>query len=281
MFYWDPKPEIFYIPYVHWPVSWYGLLFMLGFILGVPIFAGILCRFFAYDKKYTKKESNQKASFLADRMIIYILIGTIVGARVGHFLFYEDPSVYWEMFTLQNGGIHGLSSHGAAVGIAFALLIYRYSIKKEFPKLTLFRLSDFVCIPVTLCGAFIRVGNFINQEILGSKTFLPWGVVFGHPADHSFPVPRHPVQLYEAAFYLLVFLVLWRLSYRASFLMKEGMLAGLFFILVFGFRILVEFIKLEQSELLNSSWLNMGQILSIPLVLIGIYFVVRARLYRE
>lgn len=251
---------------------------MLGFALGVPIFAAILSRFFAYEKKYTKKEINQKASFLADRVIIYILIGTIVGARVGHFLFYEDPSVYLEMFTLQNGGLHGLSSHGAAVGIVLALLFFRMSIQKEYPRLSWLRLMDYLSIPAILCGAFIRVGNFINQEILGSQTSLPWGVVFGHPADNSFPTPRHPVQLYEAAFYLLVFFVLWRLSYRASFLMKEGRIIGLFFILVFGFRILIEFIKLEQSELLSSaSIFTMGQILSLPLFLIGIYLMIRSK----
>jgi phosphatidylglycerol---prolipoprotein diacylglyceryl transferase len=276
MIYWDPKPEIFIVPYLHWPISWYGLLFMLGFALGVPIFASILRRFFSFVTKYTKKEINQKASFLADRIIVYILIGTIVGARVGHFLFYEDPSVYWEMFTLQNGGLHGLSSHGAAIGIAIALLFYRLSIREKFPKLTILRLIDYVCIPVILCGAFIRIGNFINQEILGSQTVLPWGVIFGHPADNSPSVPRHPVQIYEALFYALVFWLLWYLSHKPKFLLKEGMLSGLFFILVFGFRILVEFVKLEQSELIHSSLMTMGQILSIPIVLVGVFLMVRA-----
>lgn len=250
---------------------------MLGFALGVPIYASILRRFFFYITEYTQKEINEKASFLADRIIIYILIGTIVGARVGHFLFYEDPSVYWEMFTLQNGGFHGLSSHGAAIGIAVALLFYRLSIRKNFAKLTILRLIDYVCIPVILCGALIRVGNFINQEILGSQTQLPWGVIFGHPADNSPRVPRHPAQLYEALFYIFVFWVLWYLSHKPKFLLKEGNLAGLFFILVFGFRILVEFVKLEQSELIHSSWMNMGQILSIPIVFIGIFLMIRAQ----
>lgn len=277
MFYWDPRPEIFYIPYFNWPISWYGLLFMLGFASGVPIFASILRRYFQSEKKYTPKLIKSKATFLADRIVIYILIGTIVGARVGHFLFYESPSDYWEIFKLQNGGLQGLSSHGAAFGIAFALVFFRRSIRKEFPKLTCLRLIDYVCVPVILCGAFIRIGNFINQEILGSRTSLPWGVVFGHPADNSLRVPRHPVQLYEAIFYLLVFWLLWRLSYRSKFLMKEGMLAGLFFILVFGFRFLVEFIKLEQSELITSFPVTMGQILSIPIVLIGIYLVIRSK----
>lgn len=280
MFYWDPRPEIFYIPYFHQPISWYGLLFMLGFACGVPIFSSILRRFFSLEKKYTPKEINSKASFLADRIVIYILIGTIVGARVGHFLFYENPSDYWQIFMLQNGGLQGLSSHGAAIGIALALILFRYSIRKDYPKLTSLRLIDYVCVPVILCGAFIRVGNFINQEILGSPTSLPWGVVFGHPADNSLPVPRHPVQLYEAIFYLLVFWVLWRLTYRPKFLLKEGMLAGLFFILVFGFRFLVEFIKLEQSELLTSFPLTMGQLLSIPVILVGIYLSMRSKALR-
>lgn len=335
MFYWDPRPEFFVIPYIDWPISWYGLLFMLGFALGVPIFSSILRRFFFNDEKYIPsdilspekikagstlnsqidkevihslpdkikndvKKSNclhpkktlarlsldqelgdtvlgiyRKATLVTDRIIIYIMIATVIGARVGHFLFYEKSSDYWEMFQLDGGGLAGLSSHGAALGIILGIVLFSYRIKKIAHHLTWIRLLDFVCIPTALCGAFIRIGNFINQEILGSRTSLPWGVIFGHPADHSFPTPRHPVQLYEAFFYLFVFYVLWRLTYRYIFLISEGKLIGVFLILVFGFRFFIEFIKLEQSQLLTASFLTMGQILSVPLVLLGTYFVSR------
>lgn len=344
MFYWDPKPEIFVIPYLNWPVLWYGVLFMAGFAIGFPIFAAVLRRFFFHDYKYTqsdillpeklpawgknksaivsslnkeiekgdrhkipKRQKNavlkshalhpqksmarlfldielkdyvlgiyRKSIQLTDRILIYVLIGTIVGAQLGHFLFYEDPSHYRDIFSLEDGGLKGLSSHGSALGILVAIFLYRLSIKKAAPHLTWIRLLDYICVPVPLCGAFIRIGNFINQEILGSVTSLPWGVIFGHPADHSLPIARHPVQLYEAFFYFLVFIFLWRLSYYPRHLLKEGRIVGLFFILVFGFRFFIEYIKLEQSQLLTSAHiLNMGQILSIPLMLVGIYFTCR------
>lgn len=347
MFYWDPRPEIFVVPYLNFPILWYALLFTLGFSLGFPIFVSILRRFFFNDPEYIgsdildlqemttwgKTKSSalkalnskilneefgrlpekiknfvrksgcknpgralarlfldlqlktavlglyRKAVLLTDRLVVYMLIATVVGARLGHFLFYENPKDYLanplELFKVWEGG---LASHGAALAILIALYIFSRRVKNIAKGLSWIRLLDFVAVPVALCGSFIRVGNFFNQEILGKKTSLPWGVVFGHPADHSFPAPRHPVQLYEAFFYILVFLLLWRLTYRLKFLLGEGKLIGLFLILVFGFRFFVEFLKMEQSHLLSTApLLTMGQILSIPMVLLGGYFFLRKK----
>jgi prolipoprotein diacylglyceryl transferase len=154
-------------------------------------------------------------------------------------------------------------------------LLFSYRLRHTEPSLSSIRLLDFISIPTALAGCCIRLGNFINQEVLGTATDLPWAVVFGHAADHSRPFPRHPVQIYEALFYLAVFFLLWRLSFRPFFLKTQGKLIGLFLILIFGFRFLIEFFKIEQSRLLTSSSLTMGQWLSLPALLAGLllYFL--------
>ena len=264
--YWDPKPEIFVLPIVHWPILWYGVLFAFGFAVGFPIFVNILTRFLG-------KNQKAKAVLITDRLTVYMIIATVVGARVGHFLFYEHPAHYlrdpFEILRVWEGG---LASHGAAVAIILALILFSYRLRSLEPKLTWIRLLDFVSIPTAFAAVCIRIGNFINQEILGTPSTLPWAVTFGHPADGSLPLPRHPVQLYEALFYLAVFFLLWRLSFLPSFLFARGRLIGLFLILVFGFRFFVEFLKTEQSFLIGASALTMGQILSIPAIIAGFLF---------
>lgn len=222
----------------------------------------------------------RKSVIITDRLVVYILLATVFGARIGHFLFYEDPHEYlprpWELLRVWEG--KGLASHGAAIGIILALFLFSKRIKKITDHLGTLRLLDFVCIPTALAGAFIRLGNFFNQEILGSPTDLPWAVIFGHPADYSSIVPRHPVQIYESLFYFAVFFLLWKLSYRRSYLLKEGKIIGLFLFLIFGFRFAIEFLKEEQSVILQSvTFLTMGQILSIPMVILGLYFYFRKR----
>ncbi len=345
MIHWDPKPEVFLIPYFNWPILWYGVLFTFGFAVGFPLFVSILRRYFLNHPEYTEAEilCPEKLTFwgktvggiakslnkkiqeedevfgkfrhfvkksrclhpkralvrlhldeklgeavlglyrnsllLADRLVGYILIATIAGARLGHFIFYETPSDFlddpWEIFRVWEGG---LASHGAAIAIIFSMILFSHQVRKTSKGLDWIRLLDFVCVPTAFCGGCIRIGNFINQEILGSETSLPWGVVFGSPADHSLPVPRHPVQIYEAVFYFLVFYLLWKITYRPQILLAKGKLIGLFLILVFGFRFLIEFLKLEQSHLLSETpLLTMGQILSIPMILLGIFFYMRKK----
>ncbi|MBS0625019.1 MAG: prolipoprotein diacylglyceryl transferase [Verrucomicrobia bacterium] len=216
---------------------------------------------------------EKKTMFVADRVTVYMVVSTVIGARLGHFLFYERPSDYLanpiEIFRVWEGG---LASHGAAIGIVAGMLLFSYRYRTE--GLNWIRLLDYVCVPTAFAGGCIRLGNFINQEIVGTPTDLPWAVLFAHPLDHSLAVPRHPVQLYESLFYFAVFFLLWRLSYKPVFLLAKGRLIGLFLVLVFGFRFFIEFIKTEQSFLLSrSSELTMGQILSLPAVLAGLFFL--------
>ncbi len=345
---WDPKPELFTLPILGWPILWYNLFFIAGFVFGFPIFSGIVHRYFlqrpeflerdvvgplvhprlaiaekkglsalvkalnewlfsddAIEQDLSAREANvarssihaslalrrlqlekrfakglyslkRQARVLTDRVILYVVVGTVLGARLGHYLFYERPSDYLnnlgEIFRIP---MAGLSSHGAAVGILIALLIYVYRYKGALRGAGWLHVLDFVVVPTALAGALIRVGNFFNQEILGTETNLPWGVVFDHPADHSAVVPRHPVQLYEAAVYFVIFLVLWRLSFRAKYLGHQGKLFGLFLLTVFGFRLVAECLKLEQSQLGSLLGLTMGQWLSIPAVIAGLFFCLR------
>jgi prolipoprotein diacylglyceryl transferase len=281
MIYWDPDPDLFIIPILHWPIKWYGLFFALGFAIGFPIFQGILYRYLLLaDPNADVKMLKNEALKVTDKITIYMVIATAVGARLGHFIFYEKPEEYlsrpWEILQIWKGG---LASHGAAVGIIVGLCLFSRWSKKVNPGLISLRLLDLISVPAALAGAFIRLGNLMNQEILGTATNMPWGFVFGHPVDGSGFFARHPVQLYEAFFYFAVFLLLWRLAFRPSLLMRPGRLIGLFLILVFSFRFFIEYFKLEQSQLLSAShgW-TMGQWLSIPLVLAGAFLFFRSEM---
>ncbi|MBI3508278.1 MAG: prolipoprotein diacylglyceryl transferase [Chlamydiia bacterium] len=271
--YWDPKPEAFTIPGLHLPILWYGVLFALGFALSFPIFIPLLTRFFlAYHQSKDVLKWRKVATTTADRLTLYIVLATVIGARLGHFLFYESPSRYlshpMEILQIREGG---LASHGAVIAIILALVWFARRYKIE--GLDWLKLLDLIAVPAALVGCCIRLGNFINQEVLGTPSTLPWAVLFGHPADGQVEyVPRHPVQIYEALFYLGVFFVLWRLSHRLFFLLQRGKLVGLFLILIFGFRFCIEFFKVEQSHIYASHWMTMGQLLSIPVFLLGIVF---------
>ncbi|MBM3184538.1 MAG: prolipoprotein diacylglyceryl transferase [Chlamydiae bacterium] len=274
--YWDPSPIFFTVPFLNFPILWYGLFFALGFWLAFLLIVRLLTRYLELSSP-KKEDLKKKAHLIADRLTVYVIIGTIVGARLGHFLFYESPSTYlsdpMEIFRFRNGG---LASHGAMIGILVAVWIFSIRKKHATYNLSWLRLLDFIVVVTPLAGCFIRIGNFFNQEILGTQTTLPWGVVFGHPADGSFPIPRHPVQLYEAIGYLAIFFFLWRLSYIPSILLAKGKLLGLFLILVFTYRFFIEFLKVEQSDLL-STHITMGALLSIPAVLLGLFFYWRAK----
>jgi phosphatidylglycerol---prolipoprotein diacylglyceryl transferase len=216
----------------------------------------------------------KKPQIIADKILLYVVIATIIGSRLGHFLFYENPADYLNNLTqilrIRDGG-H--ASHGAAFGIFLSVAFFSRWVKKYSPNLNWLKTLDLICIPTALAGAFIRVGNFINQEILGKASNLPWSVIFGSPADLSAPIARHPVQLYEAGFYLLTFIILFFLSYKKSFLQAKGKLIGIFLTFVFSFRFFIEYLKEGQSYFTLFDGLNMGQLLSIPLVLLGIIFI--------
>ena len=270
MMYVDFDRTIFTVPYLNHPVSWYGLLFAIGFFGGYFLIRRLFAAHLA-DPSQSPEKIKLNAITLADRLSALVIIGTIIGARLGEVFFYGWP--YYrhhllEIFMVWRGG---LASHGAAIGILVALLIFVLWNRKRYPTITFLATFDGLVISAAFAGGCIRIGNFINQEILGTPTSLPWGVAFGRPFDGMAGVALHPVQLYEALFYFLVFgflLFLWRRHGRR---LGSGFLSGWFLSLVFTFRFFVEFIKLPQSQLISeSSWLNMGQILSIPFILFGV-----------
>lgn len=200
-------------------------------------------------------------------LVWYMILGTVIGARLGHCLFY-NPVYYLsnplEILMVWKGG---LASHGAAIGILSAIYLFTKK-KKEYSYLWV---MDRIVITVALGGFFIRMGNLFNSEILGTPTNVPWAFIFT-----SFDnVPRHPAQLYEAIAYLLVFVFLIFYYFRTNAKFKPGKLFGYFLVMVFTFRFLVEFVKIDQTYFEKGMYLNMGQLLSIPFVLLGIYLLLR------
>jgi phosphatidylglycerol---prolipoprotein diacylglyceryl transferase len=249
---WDVSREIANIG----PLSlrWYGLLFALGFVFGFII----LTRVYKLEKK---PQSD------LEQLSIYVILGTVIGARLGHCLFY-DPAYYlsnpFEMLKVWEGG---LASHGAAIGILTALYLFAKKKKDQGMIWTLDRLV----IVVALGGALIRLGNLFNSEIIGMQTDVPWAFIFTSVDD----IPRHPAQLYESIAYFISFGILYLIYLKKRETLKTGFLFGLFLIFIFGFRFFVEFIKEDQSAFEAGMILNMGQILSIPFVLMGLYYLVR------
>lgn len=246
MFHWNVNPEIFRIGF--FALRWYSLLFMISFIVGVYLFN----RFFRIEGKPAED---------VDHLLMYMLFSTIIGARLGHCLFY-DPAYYLsnpvKILMVWEGG---LASHGAAIGIPIGAWLY----SRKRPEQPFLWLIDRIVIAVAISGFFIRLGNFFNSEIIGAPTDAPWAVIF----DRVDQIPRHPSQLYESLAYLGIFIILLLIYNKKREKTEHGLLLGLFLILTFTFRFFVEFVKADQSAFEAGMVLNMGQILSIPAVLIG------------
>jgi len=244
---WDPNPEIFRIG--SFAVRWYGLLFASSFLFGYIIMRRIF-----------KNEGLDE--IVLDRLTIYMAVGTIVGARLGHCLFYE-PEYYLkhpiEILEIWRGG---LASHGAAIGIVLALGVFVTKEKKGF-----IWIIDRIAIVVALSGFFIRMGNLMNSEIYGTETTLPWGFVFLRNHEVA---PKHPTQIYEGLAYLIVFFLLYRIYWKKKGDFYHGSLITIFLTLVFISRFLIEFIKEDQVALEATMKLNIGQRLSLPFILIGL-----------
>jgi len=188
--FWDPDRAIvpWNIPFLERPILWYGFFFALGFFLAYFFLVYLVKSYFEKNPMFEKKENKQKAKEFAEKALVYSVVGTLIGARLGDVLFYQsfdqiisDP---FSVFKIWEGG---LASHGGAMGVVIAFWLFFRKTKKLYPKLSFLNLLDLVSIPIAMVGGFIRLGNFFNQEILGTKSNLPWAVVFGHPADGSFP----------------------------------------------------------------------------------------------
>ncbi|MBT3383263.1 MAG: prolipoprotein diacylglyceryl transferase [Prolixibacteraceae bacterium] len=251
---WNINPEIFSLGPLS--IRWYGLLFASGFLTGYYVAERML------------KSENVSEKWI-DSLFFYLIIATILGARLGHVFFYgweyysQNPS---EILKVWHGG---LASHGGAIGIIVAMYIHSRVVTKRTILWTL----DRIVIPTALAIGFIRLGNLMNSEIYGIETSLPWGFIFENNGE---TVAKHPTQIYEALAYLLTFGVLIFLFWKTKSKDKPGLFTGTFFILAFSARFLIEFIKEDQEAFEATMQLNMGQWLSVPFVLLGIFFVVRA-----
>ena len=251
---WSAEPEIFRLGSL--AIRWYGLLFALSFVFGYII----MLRFF-------RKEGVPDK--VLDVLTTFMVIGTVVGARLGHCFFYEPDYYLANPVKILYVWEGGLASHGAGIGIILALWLFSRSQKRPF-----IWIIDRIVIVVALAGFFIRMGNLFNSEIYGTVTSLPWGFVFERASDASEAAdPRHPTQIYEGLSYLLIFCYLIWFYYRKNGKPAAGYLFGMFLILVFGMRFLIEFLKVPQVGFEQSMTLNMGQLLSIPFVLAGLFFV--------
>lgn len=264
---WDVSNTIFQIGNFH--LRWYSVLFVSGFILGWFIF-----------KWFFRKEGIKEE--LLDSLLYTLLIGTIVGSRLGHCLFYE-PQYYlgswkgfWEIFMPWKGG---LASHGGTIALIIAMWWYarHYGRKNDFDFVWIL---DHLAIATAFAAFFIRLGNLFNSEIFGVQTDLPWGFYFPLSPEGR-GVPHHPTQLYEGLTYLALGVVLILLYRFKREKMYRGLVIGIFFIVVFGARFLIEFVKNDQVAFEASMKFNMGQLLSIPFILLGIAFIIYAYVKKQ
>lgn len=259
---WNVDPVIFMIT-DSFPLKYYGALFACGLLLGYYIVRSIY------------KKENLSLDNL-DSLLVYVIVGTILGARLGHCFFYE-PSYFLKhpieiLLPIQKiagvykfVGYQGLASHGGTIGVLIAIILYCRKFNVKFLWL-LDRMS--VGVPVT--GAFIRFGNFMNSEIYGKPTNGNWGVVF----QRDDMIPRHPTQLYEAFAYFLIFGVLLYMYKSEKIRNASGLIFGCFLTLLFLARFIIEFFKENQESFENNMLINMGQILSIPFILIGLALII-------
>ena len=247
-------------------IHYYSIMWMIAFIFGLQIM-----------KKIYKNEGESESKM--DSLFMYSVLGIMIGARLGHVIFYqaelfrEDFLSVFLPFKFSGGfeftGFRGLASHGAAIGMIISMYIYN----KKILKRSVLWILDRVVIPCALGAIFIRVGNFFNSEMIGKPASegLPWAIIFKDMDS----IPRHPGQLYEAFGYVFVFLILFLLYWKTKKRQQEGFLFGLFLLLLMAVRVFVEQFKIAQVDG-REDWilgLNTGQVLSIPFILIGLYFM--------
>lgn len=256
----------------------YGLLFVTGLVIG----------YFVVKRMFKKENISDD---VLDKLVVYMILATIIGARLGHVLFYGPYFDKFENgFLVERGYFShpediikiwegGLASHGAAIAILISLFVFSRKISKK-PFLWIL---DRISAPIAIGGTFIRLGNLVNHEMVGDITTVPWGFRFLHhdcafPYDcswESIPV-RHPAQLYEAICYFIAFLILLFLYWKKEKWKQPGFVFGSFLVLIFFARFVVEFIKLGQTARDETLFINTGQILSIPFVLAGILLIFNA-----
>ena len=248
---WDASPDLFSIGPL--TVRWYGLFWVAAFSLGIFILQKIF------------KKDNVNIEWV-DSVFMYVFIGTVLGARFGHVFFYGWDYYSHNLLDIFKIWEGGLASHGAALGIMVALWLFSKFVSKK----SILWIMDRVVIPVIIGGAFIRLGNFFNHEIIGKPTNSSFGIVFTRVDN----IARHPAQLYEAASGIVLAIILIFLHFKTEARKKPGLLFGVFMTILFTSRFFTEFIKENQEVFENDMVLNMGQWLSIPFVMVGVFFII-------
>ena len=259
-------------------IYWYSVMFIIAFSLG----------YYIVQKIYI---NDNKPVALVEPLFIYVVFGTLLGARLGEVFFYnwdyfqnnlveillpiKNDSNSSMLFGLIDGykfvGYRGLASHGATIGIITAMFIYKYKFKYD----SVLWIFDRIVIPISVGGMFVRIGNFFNSEIVGNYTNSNFGVVFKNNGEIF---PRHPAQLYEAFGYLLLFILLWNIYWKTDLKKYKGFIFGLFLTYLFTIRFLVEYVKESQGGFEESlGILSTGQWLSVPFILIGIILMIYSR----
>ena len=251
-FIWNVSPVLFKQGPIE--IRWYGVLFALGFAVGLFIMRWVFQR----ENKPTRD---------LDSLLIHLVLGTLIGARLGQVIFYYPDHYFnnpWDILKIWEGG---LASHGGVVGIFIALFIYQRKHKDQLYLWLIDRLS----IPIALAAAFIRLGNLFNSEILGTPTSVSWALIF----DRIDSIPRHPAQLYEAIAYALIAVILLLIYKKRGAHLKPGFLMGLLLVSVFTVRFFVEFIKERQASYEGDWALSVGQLLSLPVIALGLLLLQR------
>lgn len=260
---WDVNPDII-DSFV--TIRWYGLMFAIGFWIGYNLVA----------KMFKRDGAPEKWMGI---LLIYVAVATIVGARLGHVFFYQwdyYSAHPWKIFATWEGG---LASHGGAIGIILAVILYSIFTTKRNPLWTFDRLT----IAIALVGALIRIGNLMNSEIFGHPTTLPWGFYFVRSAEWQqlyYGQACHPTQIYEAMTYLALFGLMMWMYWKKDCGNRPGLLFGTFLIGTFATRFFIEFIKNNQVAFEDSMALNMGQLLSIPFAVLGVFLVIWALVHK-
>lgn len=255
---WNADPEFFSVgPFT---VRWYGLAFAVGFIIGYNIVA----------KMFKHEGAPEKWLGI---LLAYVVVATIIGARLGHVFFYE-----WDYYSQHPGEIikvwnGGLASHGGTIAIIIAVFLFSWFVTKKPASWTF----DKLVIAIALVGGLIRLGNLMNSEIYGGPTSLPWGFVFVREGEYE---PKHPTQIYEATCYFILFALLMWMYWKKNAEERPYLITGVFFIGIFLPRFLIEYVKnvqvASEYEMIEQYGMNMGQMLSIPFILLGLGLVIWA-----
>ena len=255
---WNASPEVF--AWGSFAVRWYGLAFAVGFIIGYNIVA----------KMFKHEGAPEKWLGI---LLAYVVVATIIGARLGHVFFYEWDYYSQHLSEIPKVWNGGLASHGGTIAIIIAVFLFSWFVTKKPASWTF----DKLVIAIALVGGLIRLGNLMNSEIYGGETDLPWGFVFERNGE---TVPKHPTQIYEATCYFILFALLMWMYWKKNAEERPYLITGVFFIGIFLPRFFIEYIKNVQvdweNEMIATYGINQGQLLSIPFVLLGCALVIYA-----